>query len=1009
MLTIIASNLGKGRARNKSAFLLDQYLNRIGHQTWGGYLSKEGLNEMLDGLRADANRNTAVQVIHEHTHRFETIALIGSRKRFQDGLVSVGKALQRRRHIPPQMVRVIRKIAETAALWHDAGKTYRDFQDMVRGKHQGKHRLRHYTASYFAYRAWLDGGCEELDDLEFTTRSRDTWQIPDHDLATQLVASIILTHHCKAADSEPTSLQMDTHNFGEGVGQPNTEALDLDILGPSWAEAVIKRQQQLGELSEKLSVESEALAFYLSRSALMLADHAESAYERTRDYKGATPDVPAADIAYAKSEPFIPLIDHLNGVMRFCGSATGAFLTHVWPRLERRPDAVKSRPNGPFAWQGEAERAIADHAPTEDDGFFGVVIAETGTGKTQGGYRIMSSLAGGKPRYTLGLGYGALAIQSGIEYRQELGLTSEETAIFVGRKHAGSKRRAEAALKDTAPTDDDIEMTLDMLSSHGLLDHQLPDAVRLSCSDHQRRMLSTPIISMTIDHIMSAMEANRGTFITAALRVASADLLIDEVDSFSPGDLHAIGRLLYVCGLFARKVVICSATTTPEIAEGLFQAYRAGYVQYQAMSGKGRLLGGVFSNRGRMAAVAPCQDIPHFRELHTDFVEPISLELLELNSHRRKLTTFDTDASAGRERFFTDLFDEVIRLARLHNSSLFHLKTYSTGFVRFNLTKQAQAFTAWLVKHHADLEEATGWRIRANYYGATLDSSARRLIEGRLGELLRRKNQQFSEVPELARLLHEPDNRPTLVLLVTTPLIEVGRDYDVDFAILEPCSDMSIIQSAGRVLRHRYSLLPAEANISLMPFSLRALEAGRKGSFLYGHPGPGVEQIDPVSEETHRLPQRKPATELFGLFLYQAGIHAGHRIHRPESPADRKERELQRAVLLDDDEDLSLAAFCQHPNPFRNTSFDTIRFRKKEDGDVSYEYLYNGGAFHLRDDDESLVEPEIPEMLTSSELFLIRPRLLANTELTSRAFLDQEFVYAPVLGILHKDVCRMLE
>ncbi|WP_372612699.1 hypothetical protein [Halomonas sp.] len=1005
MLTLIASNLGTGRARERSACLLDQYLNRIGHQTWGGYLSREGLNELLDELRTGANRNTAVQIIHEHAHRFETIALIGSRKRFQDGLVSVGKVLQRRQHTTPEMIRVIRKIAESAALWHDAGKTFRDFQAMIRGNYQGKHALRHYTASYFAYHAWLQSGCQSLDELDFTIRSADSWMIPGHQLPAELTAAIILTHHCKTGDGDEHTLKLDARRFGEGITNRRSEILDLEALGDAWHASCRQRHQQLEQLAGSLPQEAQGLAFYVARATMMLADHAESSWEQKSDYKGARPDSPLPGVPYAKSGPFIPLPDHLFGVMRFCGSATGAFLTHAWPRLARRPEALKTRPRGPFTWQSVAETAIGSLVPKEGDGFFGVVIAETGTGKTQGGYRIMSALSGGHPRYTLGLGYGALAIQSGIEYRRELGLTQEETAIFVGRRHAGSQRQQEAALPTSA--DGPEALSLEMEHSIGAVDHQLPDAVRLSVTDHQKRLLSTPIISMTIDHIMSAMEADRGTFVTAALRVATADLLIDEIDSFSIGDLHAIGRLLYICGLYARKVVISSATTTPEIAEGLYRAYLAGYVQYQALSGKGRLLIGMFSNRGEQASVGECQDPTGFCDHYTRFVEPISRELLTLPGHRRKLTRFDADATGTREAFFEAIFAEVMQLADTHGAPLFSLPAYATGFVRFNLVKQAQAFTAWLVRHHERLEVETGWRIRANYYGASLDSSARQLIEKRLVELLNRKTEHFTGTQELARLLQEDDQRPTLFLLVTTPLIEVGRDYDFDFAIVEPSSDMSIIQSAGRVLRHRYSLAPKAANISLMPCSLRALEGRRKGRFLYGYPGPGVEQIDPVTEESWRLPLKQPASELFGLDLYQAGVHAGHRIHLAQSPADAKEREVQRAVLLSEEE-LSLSAFCRHPNPFRDRFFDAIRFRGKGDVEPRYEYRHDGSAFLLSTDEECRVEPEVVGELVNSPLFLIRPRLMKNTRLHSSSVLDWGFAYAPAMGVLDSLAMQLL-
>eukprot|EP00906_Rhabdomonas_costata_P019724 RCo028724 len=42
-----------------------------------------------------------------------------------------------------------------------------------------------------------------------------------------------------------------------------------------------------------------------------------------------------------------------------------------------------------------------------------------------------------------------------------------------------------------------------------------------------------------------------------------------------------------------------------------------------------------------------------------------------------------------------------------------------------------------------------------------------------------------------------------IFILVATPVEEVGRDHDFDWAVIEPSSFRSIIQMAGRVRRHR--------------------------------------------------------------------------------------------------------------------------------------------------------------------------------------------------------------
>lgn len=42
-----------------------------------------------------------------------------------------------------------------------------------------------------------------------------------------------------------------------------------------------------------------------------------------------------------------------------------------------------------------------------------------------------------------------------------------------------------------------------------------------------------------------------------------------------------------------------------------------------------------------------------------------------------------------------------------------------------------------------------------------------------------------------------------ITIISTTNIIETGRDHDYDWAISEPISDQSLVQLAGRVLRHR--------------------------------------------------------------------------------------------------------------------------------------------------------------------------------------------------------------
>lgn len=67
-----------------------------------------------------------------------------------------------------------------------------------------------------------------------------------------------------------------------------------------------------------------------------------------------------------------------------------------------------------------------------------------------------------------------------------------------------------------------------------------------------------------------------------------------------------------------------------------------------------------------------------------------------------------------------------------------------------------------------------------------------------------------------------------LILVCTTSIQETGRDHDYDWAITEPWSIRSLVQLAGRVLRHR-DIQPATPNIGVLERELAQLTPATRG------------------------------------------------------------------------------------------------------------------------------------------------------------------------------------
>lgn len=1003
MMSIIAINAGHRKGGRRASRILDQYLPRVGIQAWAGYLSKEGCDAVMSELREQASRTTAVQILWQHDHHHEVIATIGHAARFNDMLTSIGKASSHGKPRPiPVFVRRVILMARAAGHWHDTGKILDEFQATVRG--QGKpvpHPIRHQTMSYYILRDVLAlplaGEWREIQCAQ-----GGAWNEGSLSMEQSIVGATVLTHHAKTTrDGSPNRFYLTTdRGFGTWEGSKERR-IDLGQIGGVWLDAARASLRRVAADTDTIAPENHALAFYATRLSMILADHAVSSHEKTENYDGRADSRAQDDVVYAKSEPFIPLADHLAHVASEASHAAHALFMHAWPRLKRRPESMMRSVPDHFRWQEHAESAIRQAGVAEHDGFFGAIIAETGSGKTQGGFRIMSALGGGSPRFTLGLGLGALAIQSGIEYYSEIGLGLDEVAIVVGHRHKLALEEGKRGLGVGKQSPDDrYDIVFDIEGSTGTDDHALPTVFSRGMGKF-RKMLTTPIVVMTIDHIMAAMQADRGGYVTGAARAVTSDLLIDEIDSFSPSDLHAISRLIYLVASFGRKVVVSSATLTPELGHMLSEAYKAGYAKYQSAMRGGRLFAGVFANTGSMARVVT-EDDDGFRQSFAQVAGSVK-EHLDHTSHRRRMDVLEMTGITDEDALFEHVGRRVMDLAKTHHVNLpaWQGAWLSTGFVRFNMIKHAQRFALWMTRHAHELEQEHGVRIRLNCYTSALDSMTRKSIEQDVGRLTNRKNDDWADIPKIRDLGKEPV--PTVFILVTSPVIEVGRDFDFDWCVLDPSSDISIIQSSGRVLRHRRLVVPKEPNVVMLGGSVRGI-LGEKGD-PYGFPGPGFQQPNPLHgdwTDRWRMLRSKQAAEIFGADIYADGVHSGYRLTSSVTVADRIDRETTHHVLTGHlahgkGGDKCLRAFLDLENPWRDDFFDAIQFRNKDD-QSTLELQYQNGAWMPNDAIYQPVSDNRVDVDTSRLLFFYP--LVNGTSIHAQENALNMIKFSPHLGVL---------
>jgi CRISPR-associated endonuclease/helicase Cas3 len=102
----------------------------------------------------------------------------------------------------------------------------------------------------------------------------------------------------------------------------------------------------------------------------------------------------------------------------------------------------------------------------------------------------------------------------------------------------------------------------------------------------------------------------------------------------------------------------------------------------------------------------------------------------------------------------------------------------------------------------------------------------RSAIEEYLDRILKRHKPEavFEDVIIRERLANaHPEVQNHLFIVLGSPVTEVGRDHDYDWAIVEPSSMRSLIQLAGRVRRHRTETVQ-QPNIAILEHNVRFIE-----------------------------------------------------------------------------------------------------------------------------------------------------------------------------------------
>ena len=916
MNILLVSECNKS-ALKESRRILDQFAERRGERTWQTSITNEGLKTLRRLLRKTARKNTAVACHWiRGLNNSELLWVVGNSNHFNtQGAVPTNTTERNILRLADEndwhTGEIIYLLSAFAALLHDLGKACNAFQSRLAGKpyYEGANLYRHEWVSLRLFQAFVG----KDDDVTWLQRMADlsdtdhkSWlknlqrdgldanidkpfdSLPP--LAAALAWLVVSHHRLPSSPDNQQGINADqfTNYFKDINAQWNQRCSEttIKLIKPYWSfrhglptsnSVWQKRAARLAVRLLKTQDSTQAAnwldnlyVMHLSRLSLMLADHHYSSLSEKKDR------IPHAETTtlYAntnrKDGTFNQsLEEHLIGV-----AINAGYISHSFPDLERSLPTLKNHKGlrkrsaiARFRWQDKAtDLATSLRERSAKQGAFIVNMASTGCGKTLANARIMYALAEPSKgaRFSVALGLRTLTMQTGKAYREhKMHLDEDQLAVRVG----GSASRDLFEYYQKQAVQHGSESVQDLIDEDGGVLYEgdydaHPLLTRTLHKQDIKSLVAAPVLVCTVDHLTPATESQRGgRQIAPMLRLMTSDLVLDEIDDYGLEDLPALARLVNWAGLLGSRVMLSSATLPPALVQGLYDAYRAGREQYQANRGEPNtpidICCAWVDENGSSATDCASSDI--FKTAHTTFARQRAEKLVQdvkKQDVRRVSELVPVECTSNKPEEVHQAFAQRMLKSALELHKTNHTidentkKKVSFGLIRMaNITPLIEISLA-LFK--AKIPANT--QIHLAVYHSQFPLLMRSAIENELDTTLNRDTlQAVFELPRIKRLLKESTQHNHLFIVLGSPVTEVGRDHDYDWAVVEPSSMRSLIQLVGRVRRHR-PLSYLKTNIHLLQRNVKSFISPQKPAFT--RPGFETDRVKLDSKDLAEILQQ---------------------------------------------------------------------------------------------------------------------------------------------------------
>jgi CRISPR-associated endonuclease/helicase Cas3 len=462
--------------------------------------------------------------------------------------------------------------------------------------------------------------------------------------------------------------------------------------------------------------------------------------------------------------------------------------------------------------------------------------------------------------------------------------------------------------------------------------------------------------------------------------------------------------------MLGRKVMISSATIPPALAEGFFNAYQAGWCLHQQFMDASPQINCAwvdeFSTVIKPIASA-VDDTPRkdYEQHHLSVISKRAEELKKQPIKRKGVITQcnelyesgdenqDKGSSGQQQQYFAHMQSAALALHEQH-----HMVDEATGKkVSFGVMRVANippcvALTQYLMQ--SDWPENFAPKIMAYHSRQVL--LLRSVQEHHLDTVLKRKEPK-GDTPKvfenavIRQHLDHAAQENVLFILVATPVEEVGRDHDFDWAVIEPSSYRSIIQLAGRVRRHR-TWAVEQPNIAVMQYNLKALRQNSQPAFTR----PGYENKSTLKLDTHNMCELINESALNERIDALPRMIEPHPIRAKSQLADLEHQAMNNALKSYDkkgpeylqgwiNECWWMTALPQAFNRFRESSPDIQLYRIWQHGEYT---------FSEKDDKGIVLKNIFGDVAQQHNRFNVVDAPVMNKQERSRLWLKRDYEHA---------------